>query len=389
MKIVLRRSMRVRSALAVGKVAFAERRVAEHAVVVWAAERLRDGLAARAEQLCDPAAQGPLLGMSSVVGRRLGHVCKELGLLHVEKDQIVRLTSEGERVAASPEPRVFVPQLGTWLLFWSDDPLLPQPLLRVEPGKEPSAHDERQARSGEAKRRFEAAPEAIMKMCDEHGDRPPLDLPAGKDGASLRIIALERKVQLLSVDDVLMLELCFEPEGAAASLRLRGTLAGKGVDRSLPPPRGYDHGDVWRALLRSNGAEDWWKPRSGKLRVSFKNLRDDARASFRLRMPFKSPEIQGLGRFDDTAVDGVPLEPAGAADAQRWFEWHLERRCAERTQWPDVFAANVTAISALFPGFNLDLPDQRAYAQGMQGTDRPRPAYWNLQAPMDLDGGVA
>jgi hypothetical protein len=381
--------MRARCALVLGKVAFAEKRVAEHAVVMWAAERIRAGLGARTEQLCDMASQGPLLGLSPIVGRRLGRICEELGLLRLDKDQIVQLTKEGDRVAASAEPRVFVPQLGAWLLFWSDDPLLPHPLLRVEPGKEPSAHDDRQARNVAAKRNFETVPEVIAKMCDAHGERPALDLPAAKDGAPVRIVTIERKVQPLGVEDGLALELSFEPGGVAASLRLRGTLAGKDINQPLPAPHGHDHENVWRALLRSNGAEEWWNPRSGKLRVSFnQSLRDDARTTFKLRMPFKAPEVPGLGRFEDIAVDGVPLEPASAGDAQRWFEWLLEKR-AERTQWPDVFTANVAELGTLFPGFDLRLPAQRPYAQGMRGTERPRPGYWHLQAPMDLDGGVA
>ncbi|CAN98379.1 hypothetical protein sce8209 [Sorangium cellulosum So ce56] len=391
MKIVLQKSLRVRCVLVEGKVAFAEKRVAEHAAVVWAADRLRAGLEAQTEQLCDASAQGPLLGLSPVVGRRLGRICEELGLLRLEKNRIVQLTNEGERVAASTEPRVFVPQLGAWLLFWSEDPLLPQPLLRVEPGKELSAHEERQAggaRNGEGKRRFEMVPEVIAKTCDERGERPPLELPAAKDGAPIRIVAIERKVQPLGVEGVLSLELSFEPEVAAASLRLQGTLAGKGIDRALPAPSGHDHASVWLSLLRSNGAEDWWNPRSGKLRMSFKALSDDARTSFRLRMPFKTPEIPGLGRFDDTSVDGVPLEPVSAGDAQRWFDWLLALR-SERTQWPDVFATNVAELQALFPGFSLRPPIQREFAQGLRGTERPRPAYWNLQAPMDLEGGVA
>ncbi|APR86263.1 Hypothetical protein A7982_11612 [Minicystis rosea] len=388
MKIVLRRSLSVHCALAVGKIAFAEKRIAEHAVVMWAAERLRAGLEVRSEQLCDVAAQGPLLGMSPIVGRRLGQVCKELGLLDLEKDHIVRLTNEGERVAGSPEPRVFVPQVGAWLLFWAEDPLLPQPLLRVEPGKEPSARDERQARNGDVKRRFETVPEVLVKACDEHGEQPPLELPAAKDGLPIRLVAIERKVQHLGLETTMALELSFESASAEVSLRLRGTLAGKTIDQALPAPRGYDHAGVWRALLRSNGAEDWWNPPSGKLRASFRNLREDARASFQMRMTFKAPDVQGLGRFEDTTVDGVPLEPATGADAQRWFEWLLAAR-ADRTQWSDLYAVNIAELQALFSGFDIRVPVQRDFAQVMRGAERPRPAYWHLQAPMDLDGGVA
>jgi len=391
MKIVLRRTIGVRCALVQGKVAFAEKRSAEHAAVVWAAERLSAGLEARTEQLCDPAARGPLLGLSPVVGRRLGRICEELGLLRLERERVAQLTPEGERVAASADPRVFVPQLGVWLLFWSDDPLLPQPLLRVEPGQEPSAHEERLAsrgRTGEVRRGFEAVPEVIAALCDEGGERPPLELPAAMDGVPIRIVAIEPKVQLLTAKDPLSVELSFEPEGSAGSSRLQGTLGGQSVSRALPAPDGYDHGRVWGALLRSNGAGDWWNPSSGKLRMAFKALRDDARASFRLRMPFKAPEVEGLGRFEDTAVEGVPIEPGTAGDAQRWFEWLLERR-AERTQWPDVFTAGVAELRGLFQGFDIRPPAQGDFARGLRGTERPRAAYWHLQAPLDLDGGMS
>ncbi|KYF91868.1 hypothetical protein BE20_13475 [Sorangium cellulosum] len=391
MKIVLRRTVNVRWALVQGKVAFAERRVAEHAVVVWAAERLREGLETRAEQLCEATAQGPLLGLPPVVGRRLSRVCEELGLLHLDKERIVRLTPEGERVAASAEPRVFVPQLGAWWVFWAEDPLLTQPLLRVEPGKEPSAHKERQARNGErreVRRQFHNLPDTIAALCDERGERPPLELPAARDGRPVRMVALERKVELLRSEDRLMVELTFEPDATEGLLRLRGRVGDSGIDATLPLLRGLDHATAWRTLLRLKGAEDWWNPRSGKLQMPFNGLRDEARESFRHQMSFRTPEIDRLGRFDDTVVDGVPIEPATLGDAQRWFEWLLERR-ADRTQWPDVFMANAMDVTQLFPDHSVRVPAQSDLARQVRGAERPRAAYWHLQAPLDLDGGAS
>ncbi|WP_437650304.1 hypothetical protein [Sorangium sp. So ce362] len=391
MNIVLRRTVNVQWALVQGKVAFAERRVAEHAVVAWAAERLRDGLETRAEQLCEPATQGPLLGLPPVVGRRLARVCGELGLLHLDKERIVRLTPEGERVAASDEPRVFVPQSGAWWVFWAEDPLISQPLLRVEPGKEPPAHKERQARNGErgeARRQFHDLPDPIAALCDERGERPPLELPAARDGRPVRIVALERKVELLRSEDRFTVELRFEPDATEGLLRLRGRVADSSIDGTLPPLQGREHAHVWRTLLGSKGAEDWWNPRSGKLQVPFKGLRDEARESFRLQMSFRTPELDRLGRFDDTVVDGIPIEPATPGDAQRWFEWLLERR-ADRTQWPDVFTSNAVELMQLFPGLNVRAQAQSDFARGVRGAERPRAAYWHLQAPLDLDGGVS
>ncbi|MGK3963954.1 hypothetical protein WMF38_07205 [Sorangium sp. So ce118] len=390
MRIVLRRTVNVRWALVQGKVAFAERRAAEHAVVVWAAERLREGLEARAEQLCEATAQGPLLGLPPVVGRRLARVCEELGLLHLDKERIVRLTPEGERVAASAEPRVFVPQVGAWWIFWAEDPLLAQRLLRVEPGKEPSAHRERQARNGERgeeRRQFHDLPDAVAALCDERGERPPLELAAARDGRPVRIVALERKVELLRSQDRLTVELTFEPDATEGLIQLRGRVADRSVDATLPSLRDRDHAHTWRTLLRSKGTEDWWNPSSGKLRVPFNGLRDEARESFQLEMSFRAPEIDRLGRFDDTVVDGVPIEPATEGDAQRWFEWLLERR-ANHTQWPEVFAANARDLTQLFRDHHVRVPAQSDFTRQLRGAERPRAAYWHLQAPLDLDGGL-
>jgi hypothetical protein len=388
MKIVLGRKASVRVALVEGKVAFTERRVPEHAVVLWAAERHRAGLPAGTAALCDAASGGPLAGMSPVVGRRLARVCEDLGLLHVTRDEIIALTPEGDRVAASEEPRIFVPQTGAWLLSWSEDPLLPHPLLRIAPGKEPSARDERQARQAREqrpRRRFVELPQALGSLCDARSERPPIAPPVG---SPVRLLELGSKVELQADESVISVELSFPPQ-AAASLRLRGALAGEKINQSLPTPHSHDHAGVWLALLRTKSAERDWNPTTGKLRASFSDdLSADARRSFRRQMTFAAPTFDGLGCFDDTTVEGIPLEPATASDAQQWFEWSLVDR-TDRPQWPDVFAANVAATRALFPGFPVRAPSQRAVAAALRGIDRPRSAYWHLQSTLDLPGGGA
>jgi hypothetical protein len=396
MNIVLRRRIRVRCAHVVGRVAFPMRRVAEHAVVVWAAERLSAGLDASAEMLCEAEAAGPLLGLSKVVGVRLVHVCQELGLLQRDRNRIVGLTPEGERVARSAEPRVFVPQLGPWSIFWAEDPLLRQPLLRIEPWKEPTAHDEqaeRRARRGKQgegekpQRPFRSTPRLLLDLCDQQGESPPLELPASKDGAPVRLVSLEERAELVQTQDELVAELAFTPGVAEGSLRLRGSVAGKSVDRTLPPLPGWNHAQIWWELLCHHQIEEFWNARTGQLRVQFTTLRDDARKSFRLRLPFKAPDIEGLGPFEDTAVEKIPIEPATQDDAQRWFEWLLADRATE-TQWPETYMRNVTELRKLFSGFELGVPGQGELARSIRGAERPRPAFWHLQATLDLDGGI-
>jgi hypothetical protein len=104
-------------------------------------------------------------------------------------------------------------------------------------------------------------------------------------------------------------------------------------------------------------------------------------------MKIKAPSIPGLGQFEDTIVDKIPIEPATSADAQRWFEWLLAHR-AEHTQWPEVYTQGVADLSQRFPDFRLQIPSQGDFARQVRGNDRPTAAYWHLQAPLDLDGGM-
>ncbi|TKC98027.1 hypothetical protein [Polyangium fumosum] len=375
--------------------AYPAKRVAEYAVVVWAAERLRRGLDASASLLCDPSAEGPLLGFPQIVGVRLVRVCEELGLLHRKDERIVGLTPEGERVAEGGEPRVFIPQLGAWAFFWAEDPLLLQPLLRVEPWKEPTAHAEAEerrrrwkSREQETQRPIKQTPRALLELCDAQGMRAPLELPATQDGRPIRLVSLDKNAEIVEAEGELAVEIAFLPGATEGSLRLRGSVAGKNVDQRMPALAGWDHARVFWELLRHNQIADLWNAQTGKLRIPFRSLqREEARKTFRLRLPFKGPEISGLGRFEDMSVEGIPIEPASQEDAQRWFEWLLVDRAAE-TQWPELYTRNTTELGALFPGFTLRAPAQGDLAHSIRGTERPRPAFWHLQATIDLDGGI-
>jgi hypothetical protein len=396
MKIILRRTVPVDCIHAVGEIAFPQKRVAEHAAVVWAAERLRLGLDARAEMLCDAAAKGPLPTLPKIVGVRLAQICEELGLLRREGDRVSRLTPEGDRVVAGGEPRVYVPELGAWSLFFAEDPLLAQPLLRVETWEEPSAFDEQRERRDRrnkgdrengSNRRFERVPDSLAALCDPHNERAPLALPASKDGRPLRVVGLESNVEPVKTPDSVTLELSFEPGDSVGRLALRGAVSGKRVDQALPAPVGVSHERVLFELLGSKGAHPFWNSQTRKLRVPFKQLHDGHRKSFLYEMTFRAPQIPELGRFEDTTVNNIPIEPSTGADAQRWFEWLLADRLRE-PQWPDLFAKSTAELRGHFPAFPIQIPEQRDFADSLRGADRPNAAYWHLRAPLDLNGGA-
>jgi len=227
----------------------------------------------------------------------------------------------------------------------------------------------------------------VLALRDERSARPPLDLVAGGD--PVRVVMIEERGELVLANRrQLLLEVTFEPGATAGTLFLRGEFDGKRVEHSLPSLRNQQHASVFFALLQVNGAHVWWNGQTGKLRATYSQLAPDHLTSFSREMQFKTPTIQRLGQFEDTIVDKIPIEPATPADAQRWFEWLLAHR-ADQTQWPDVYARGATELRQRFPGFQLQVPAQGDFARQMRGEERPMSAYWHLQAPLDLDGGMA
>ncbi|HRI70213.1 MAG TPA: hypothetical protein PK156_38545 [Polyangium sp.] len=395
MRIVLRRKVNVFQVNVVAKVAFAQTRVAEHAVVVWVAERLAQNQSARIEDLCSADAKGPLVGLAPVVARRMVQVCQELGLLTHDRNRefVLALSEEGRRVAASREPRIFVPQLGTWTLYWSNESLLDHPLLGIEVFREPSSHDEDKARKqardrGERppQRQLGEVPKPIAAVRDEQSNRPPLTLPAG--GEPIRVMMIEPRAEFgPTTSSALSIEVTFEPNATEGARALRGSLNGKQIEFPLSSIRGQQHERVFGEMLRSIGADTWWNVQTRKLQASFSQLAPHHLTSFLRELKFKTPEIRNLGRFEDTVVDKVPIEPATFEDAQHWFEWLLKYH-VQKTQWPEVYEQGAIEIMNRFPGFRLHVPRQDTFAQSVRRDQRPPAAYWRLQAPLDLDGGM-
>ena len=394
MEIRLKRKVRVSCIRVIGKVAFAEKRVVEHAVVIWVAERLRAGATAMADDLVNPDTKGPLAGMPAVVGRRLAKVCEDLKLLRQKDAQIIALSPEGQRLATSEESRVFVPQLGTWQIFWSDDSLLPHPILRVEPWQEPSAHNEREqrrtAREQQQRRQFVPVPEPVRSSCDAAAERSPLTSPGLADGRPLRLVEIEQKGEPAPVDAEVSVSLLASPGAREATVRFTGRIGQARIDGPLPAPASAsDHATLWQGLLRCQGQLDAWNARTGALKLPFSMLKEDARRQFRMSIPFKEPRLGPLGDFGDTRVEDVPIEPASPKDAQQWFRWLLERSAGDAPLWPEDFQRVAAEHRARFPQFTIDVPMQPDFARLVRGVERPPLAYWHIQAPLDIDGGIA
>src|SRR5207248_3056152 len=87
---------------------------------------------------------------------------------------------------------IFVPEQGSWQVWWSEDPFLEHPLLRLEAYSDPSAFEEVRLRPGAPEQR--SATEVPEPVADLIGK--VLGLPCG-DGRPLRMDHLEPKAETL------------------------------------------------------------------------------------------------------------------------------------------------------------------------------------------------
>ena len=157
-RIILERSVSVRCWRVVGQIARTRERTELMAALLRASEN--DGTDTR------DLAEHLLFDSQSrrVVAERLLHIGVTYGLLEEQGRRVFVPTEAGRQAIHTGE--VFVPEDGAWSIWASDDPVLPSPVLRIEPWSEPTAYDEinGKQRKNPRKRREEALPAWLREV---------------------------------------------------------------------------------------------------------------------------------------------------------------------------------------------------------------------------------
>ena len=330
-----------------------------------------------------------LLGGRFPIALGLIQQCLTLNLLeeyHADGIAKYRLTEFGRRAAERGE--VFVPQPGTWTLWVTEDDMLDERLLLLEPWREPSALDEvgRNRHIG-LNRDFVSAPRWLREL-----EGREIQLPMGE----------HRLVRILSILDQIEdansgnLSVHFHLNSSAANthVRLIGSLPQpkrKGKDQA-PEPKVFDSSarkiattfeECWQALLECEGLSEKWDAQLGALQVSFPAI-DNERRTLLGEQHFNYPGIPGLGFFNATQVRDIPLSPATETDAHKWAHWLLREKittyASERQfkQWSEEACAP-------FIKWQPTLPARKELAARYRPKDGNTPSqiFWNLQAPHD------
>ncbi|MBU3695591.1 hypothetical protein [Dechloromonas sp.] len=368
-QIFLCRKIEVKCWRVVGDVATAKRRP-ELLTVLQRANELKNGTDA-----ADAAAHLLFESVSRrAVAQRLINIAKLYGLLE-EREKRYFLTELG--ADALKVKQVFIPEHGTWTVWASKDPLLEQPILRVEPWREPTAYDEVRGKEKQAveKRTFESLPNWLLEY--EGVATAP---PASGGGGQLILQGLERKAESVADTNA---SLMVEWDVSGETLSVKGRVAGTEVDSTFSAEKDVLE-SVWIELLHREGMNDRWDADAAALRLKFHEVDLSERESMRRDMGFSSPSFGSLGVFDPMVVHDVPLQALTDADAQDWAVWRLEQRVRDYATM-SRYSSWVDEAAMPFSEFVIDLPDRDSLAeklwQARQG--RPSSVHWNLLAAKD------
>lgn len=306
-----------------------------------------------------------------VIAQRLLQIAERYGLL-VQEDRQYRLTESG--YTAVETKQIFIPEQGTWTVWASKDPLLHASVLRVEPWRESSAFDEvrGEERDKAPKRHFKKLPQWVRNAVGV------ISTPS-VGGAPLRIDQLEDQGEEVNAETTL--RATWDVTGAR--LRIDGILGGSRVNVVVDAPE-IDADAVWMQLMQAEGLWSQWDDSVAALRVGFDETIAGERESLVRGVSFKRPDIESLGTFDATTVEGIALRARSVQDATRWVEWRLRERIRDYATTEHFGTWTADAVKP-FAEFDPPTPSRKELAETAwrDRTDRPALSTWHLVAAED------
>jgi hypothetical protein len=322
-------------------------------------------------------------GRPESVGKAVVNRCQELDLL----DGAGNLTSLGEEALRTGV--VFVPERGKYLIWYSEDPLLLQNLLHLEPLDEDTINDElavmRRSKGSSAGSSSSNPIETPVNLLSLKGKT--FDL-WGKGGGTIFVKEVEDRCmkRQLAPEDQLQVSLSIS-ESSGCKLRIDGKF-----NRTLTPPT-IEFGEALLDVLGPLG--EMWDSRRDphSLRCRFIDLGERELNTFRKDLSVTKPALRKFGKFKDAVLKDVPIRAATLTDAENWAQWLL-RRSVSTYLSKDRYDEKVREAVNKFPDFSsrIKLPKQKDLAQQIRGQSEPGALpeeYWYLQAPLDLVESMA
>lgn len=368
--LILRRKIKLESWIVSGRIQRAEKRPEYNMVL----KCVRDG--------CDTAksiAQHLLFEDRSRLGiaENLLRQAQELGLIQKggrgEKRHQCSLSEAGEK--ALEEGRIYVPEEGVWEVTFSDDPMIPFPIVELKQFKEPSAREEVLYRNKDkTEKRLDnlcnISPWIKQKVKN-------LDGQPCVGGAPLFIEFLKSKGERLNNEQLMFVE--WNVTKKTYTLSKEDEI----INHFSSPRMGFEK--VWIKLLEHNRFIDKWNKEKRALEVRFNRLNENCRKTMTVDIRFDSPEVGASEPFDNFTAQGVKLRPVNLECAQEWSVWLLNSMV-------DNYASKVNyekwseLVRQSFEDFTVVLPKMADLAKTVHLGEKARTKRdWHLVAALDWE----
>lgn len=234
-----------------------------------------------------------------------------------EKPAKYTLTEYGEDVLDTE--KVFVPQQGLWKIWYSSDPLLSFPILKIESTEVEKSYDiiksKKDNRESGQRDIIEEIPNALKEYFNEK--------IAGTTLLSKNEIKLET----------------VEPKGeiskSGLNLQLQWdvaqqTVAITGANKVTSTGPNVPEENLWEAYLKNTPTEssrplvEYLDIKDGILKFDFESCESKDIISSQKSIDFPKISWEQFGTFNPFTVRNVPIKPIDNADAQKWFDLRLE-----------------------------------------------------------------
>lgn len=311
------------------------------------------------------------------VAERWLNIAKIYGLVSQNEEKPVKfsLTEYGEDVLETE--KVFVPQQGLWKIWYSNDPLLSFPILKIESAEIEKSYD-------------------VIKSKKDRKDNVQPDTIEGIPNVLAGYF--NRKTSgtaLLSKDEIKLetVELKGEKNKPGLNLQLQWDVAQQTVSitgankvTTTGPSLPEEH--LWKAYLKNTptGSGRYLienlDTEDGVLKFDFESCESKDIISSQKSIEFPKISWEQFGAFNPITVRNVPIKPTDADDAQKWFDLRIQESintfCTE-----SVFENLINSAKKGLEEYSPLKPERRDLAlKGWQQENKNR---WYLMATEDWD----
>ena len=304
------------------------------------------------------------------IAKRILQRCQDLGVI----DENLKITKDG--INAREDGMIYRPYTGTYYVWATEDPLLPQRILNIEiVGEKINFKKEilgpRNTEEVTIEKNIESLPE-WLKDTEKIQNIKLL----GEKKRDIRIEAIQEKIEPISVSVELKAQINLTIHSKL--IKFTGLFEDE-RELSLFP----DIRSVWKQLL-GNRYDQWdWDDKT--LKVSLKELNEKQILSFIKIFEFDSPKIENFGIFNDFSLN-LNIRPQSDTDAESWGNWLLENQIKEY-MFPITFENYKEGISKKFKGYKIKLHDldelSRRFIDKILEDEVPN-ELWFVQAPLDI-----